>query len=186
MIRRIPFRAALYLVLTFLLVLVAPVPTRAAHTRASLGPVPTNCPPPPALQRFGPTVFGAGVGRNPVWAVGLRSSVIPEGAATAHGWVYKVLWAVAPHTAGKILLRGWNLRTGAPIWLSFNGGPATRGAAIGPRQAGALAMMPNGQPVAMHGWRGFPSGIYISSAGCYVLFAQWRTGAWIVPFAAGA
>ena len=97
-----------------------------------------------------------------------------------------MLWAVAPHTAGKILLRGWNLRTGAAIWFSLSGAPPTRGATIGPRREGAQAVMPNGQQVNMHSWRGFPSGIYIPSAGCYVLFAQWRTGSWIVPFAAGS
>jgi hypothetical protein len=191
-VRHIYLHLALCMTVAFSLWLAAPASAHAAHHTAYLGPIPTNCPPSPASRRFEPSVFGAGLGKNPVWAVGLQPPVALLGDSTSHGWGYKVLWAVAPHTAGRILLRGWNLRTGAAIWFSFGGvgggmaAFATRGAVLGPRERGAQEVMPSGKPVNMHGWRGFPSQIYLTAAGCYVLFVQWRDGAWIVPFAAGA
>jgi hypothetical protein len=191
MVRRVRLHLALCMAVAFSFWLAGSASAHSARHRPYLGPIPTNCPPSPSLQRFEPSLFGAGLGKNPVWAVGLQPSVGLVGDVTVHGWGVKVLWAIAPHTPGKVVLRGWNLRSGAPIWFSFNGVGsgtatyATEGAVIGPRQRGAQEVMPNGKPVNMHGWRGFPSAIYLRSAGCYVLFAQWRSGAWLVPFAAG-
>ena len=151
---------------------------------AVLGPAPANCPPAPAPQSFAPKVFGPGVGGAPVWAVfGGQSAVLPgephstvSPPHTRDGWQMKILWALAPATTDTVTLRGWNLSTGKRVvfGLSDVAGNGTVGM-LDPRSGG-------GNP---DGWGGFPSDEYFPSAGCYVLFAQWRTGSWIVPFAFG-
>jgi hypothetical protein len=85
----------------------------------------------------------------------------------------KILWAMAPGTTDVVTLHGWNLATGARVLFDLKG--VEKVGQLDPRLGGS----------GMDGWGGFPSEEYLPSAGCYVLFAQWRTGAWMIAFAFG-
>jgi hypothetical protein len=88
----------------------------------------------------------------------------------------KILWALVPGTTDTVTLRGWNLATGRRVVFGL---PDVSG-------HGKVGMLdPRAGGSNPDGWGGFPSDEYFPSAGCYVLFAQWRTGSWIVPFAFG-
>lgn len=166
---------------------------RSAATTTVLGRAPTNCPATPAPERFTPE-FGPGWGGGSVWAVGLgagQSFLIPGQAHSSgvpgrsvYGWGNKILWAVAVSSPGRVTLRGWNLRTGQPIHFGFGG---TEPAAPTPFVTVAHLDAQAARAITHNSgaYEGFPSEEYFPSAGCYVLYAQWRTGSWIVPVAFG-
>jgi len=95
----------------------------------------------------------------------------------------KILWAVAVKSPGRVTLQGWNLQTGKPVHFGFGIGPSTQATITTVAHLDARASRT--QTHNTGSWEGFPSEEYFPSAGCYVLFAQWRTGSWIVPFAFG-
>jgi hypothetical protein len=88
----------------------------------------------------------------------------------------KILWALAPGTTDTVTLRGWNLSTGKRVVFGLSNVSGNgKVVVLDPRAGGSNP----------DGWGGFPSDESFPSAGCYVLFAQWSTGSWIVPFAFG-
>ncbi|HZU12373.1 MAG TPA: hypothetical protein VFB58_06000 [Chloroflexota bacterium] len=74
-------------------------------------------------------------------------------------------------------MRIWSLRTGKLAWSTINRNQsATR--------VGTL-LVEKGDPTNPNGWWGETAAVYFPSAGCYAFFAQWKGGAWLIPYAAG-
>jgi len=161
-------------------------PTPLVASAANIGPVPQNCPPGPTPKNVDPSVFGAGVGGSPVWAIGFDG---PH--ATAHlngwsedlslvqyGWNYKILWSVGRDYTHPVVLRGGLLSGGTPLWFRIGARTPTMTPVLDPQHPGTST----GSDV---GWAEFPSYLLIPKAGCYYLEAQWPGGSWRITFAAG-
>jgi hypothetical protein len=155
----------------------------------NLGAVPGNCPAGANPHNVNPA-GGSWIGSGPVQAVGLwrgPQDVLPVGGRQRYGYPQKVLWLVGRKLHQDVTVRGWNLRTGQRVWFGFTDQGPYRST---PVPVGILyyryptAMSTD--PVFARRWFGYSSLIFVPAAGCYVLYAQWRTGGWIVPFAAGA
>jgi hypothetical protein len=69
-------------------------------------------------------------------------------------WSFKTLWFALQRYQGPFLIRGANLRTGAPVWF----GEAPQAPALAVR-----AQTVNGD----HGFREAPGGTYVRQLGCY-------------------
>lgn len=152
-----------------------------------LAPAPTTCPgPKPRPKKVTPGVNRV-IGRSPVWA-GPYGMLDPKTGAlqmvgnvprTRYGWRDKVLWLVAYHHKGVIRLRGRNLTTGTA--LEFN----VELSGVGTTTTGLLnhgkpgAVTNPGEP------KQFPSYIYFTEAGCYVLSASWNGGSWKIVLGLG-
>jgi hypothetical protein len=154
-----------------------------------LGQAPTNCPTTPDPQSFN-RWFGMGLGSGPVRAVfGGPGTVIPTESHnpaglphTRYGWPEKTLWAMTPGTTDIVTLHGWNLATGKRVLFNFKG-VADDNTPLEIKKVGKLD--PRFGGTGADGWASFISEEYFPSAGCYVFFAQWRTGSWVVPVAYG-
>jgi hypothetical protein len=165
-------------------VLWSPSPGTAVARAQGAGLAPTNCPK-SSVHSVG-SQGAAWVGNHAVraWSIWQGSqATLDVGGGDAHGLQQKVFWRVRRTLHQVVTLRGWNLRTGSPTWFHFaDQGAGTQPyapkAVLDPRYASADPQDPT--------WPGYASVITVPSAGCYILFAQWRTGSWAVPFAAGA
>jgi hypothetical protein len=125
---------------------------------------------------------GSGIGRGPVYpglgGSGGRLYALPDdqfGGPWAGG---KVFWYVRPSYRGRVLIRG--RRLDGPQSLGFNGGR---------RPARELRIEPwdsvtwRGQP---SGSRGIPSGVRVSTSGCYGVQIDGTTFSRVVVFAVEA
>lgn len=170
----------LALVLAFCLSM--PTPTEAGKLRKPrLGPLPQNCPSAHA-QIFGTWhVYGG----PPVWAAGIdetgRIHVYPKAKHTRHGWGFKLGWWNEPSLTTKAVVHGWNLSTGQRMWFNQKGD--TNGIPLEQKKNGLLD--PGKGSIGDNGWRFHASEEFIPSAGCYVLYAQWKSGGWALPLAIG-
>jgi len=109
-----------------------PTPTSSQATAIS-APSPTLTPPPLGLApqncHSGPTprtIFsdvGPGVGRSPIWAFGLDTTIrIPSYFTyTQYGWTWKIIWRMAKSYTHPVTLRGRNLHNGTPLWFQIDG-----------------------------------------------------------------
>lgn len=159
-----------------------PAPTTPRDVPA-LGAAPTNCPPTPPSRTETP-FFGAGVGVSPVWVVGFDQPYATKrltGVSTSYtprGWTALVIWAIEPGYKGRVTIHGGGLRDGRPIWLS-----------VGLRQDPALSatLDPAGVDLDLQSenWNEWFGALYLPTAGCYFLEADWPNGSWRVSFAAG-
>lgn len=173
---------------TILSLLAALLPLPVLASGATLGSVPPYCPSGANPHHVNPA-GGSWLGRGPVQAISLwhgPQGVLPVGGKQKPGYPQKVLWLVKRSLHQDVTLRGWNLRTGVPISFELSQGPSsqqvvTTAPLLNWRHPGAVNNAPAYRP-----WRDYPSELYIPAAGCYVLYAQWRAGGWVVPFSAGA
>lgn len=187
-----PLRTACYACIVLPLCLPPLSSTLAAHKSVpTLGPIPSNCPPTAHEQvvHGGSHVFGS----SPVWAgiygnapfsdrqVG-RIHLGPLSIHTRHGWGFKVLWWIEPSLASKVTIHGWHLGTGQRMWFNQEGNRPD-GTPLQQKRSGIID--PTQATPDQEGWKFYPSMEYIPSAGCYVLFAQWKEGAWALLFAMG-
>jgi len=142
---------------------------------------PTDCATVGSPQQLNPA-FGPGIGGNPIWIiaasttihVGFGDGTLRGVTYTDHGWSVKVLWVVDPNFNGQIQVSGGLLDTEHPLWMQF-GGPPVKSAVLDPTKA----------PTGAGGWPGFPSYLFIPTAGCYFITASWASGHWRLVVAAG-
>ncbi len=155
---------------------------------AQMDPAPTNCGPVPEAISLD-SHFGPGLGSWPVWGTinegGTEHKGIlsmskdhPTGETYLPGWwAQKVLWVVKLTYQGEVKLSGFNVADNSPIYFSLNNGqPQTNVASLNPDNPTA------GAPGSDR-WAYFPSLLWVSKAGCYVIQAQWNGGSWqqVIP-----
>ena len=109
------------------------------------------------------------------------------GPRTKYGYPQKVFWQLTRSAHGPVTLHGWNLQTGQRIWF---GTPLDREGFQHIFARRVMLVTEHYQSVNV----GPPTGrllftpldfIFVPAAGCYMLHAQWKTGSWTLPFAAG-
>jgi len=171
-------------VLVLLWVAVA-IPTVEAAGRPSVaryfGPAPQNCPiansslihPYKGYIWVGsPSLRGYSL-----WYMANRRLALGFGDRTKYGYPQKIFWQLASSVRGPVSLRGWNVRTGQPIWF----GRPLPDAHPKPLVPGPVIAWPS----AIIRYRRAPSLTFVPGAGCYVLEARWKGGSWTMPFTAG-
>lgn len=109
------------------------------------------------------------------------------GPRTRYGYPQKVFWQLARGAHGPVTVRGWNLRTGQPMWFGI---PLDR-EGFGHIFVRRVMLVTEHNQVANVGpptgriYFTALNGIFVPAAGCYMIRAQWKTGSWTLPFAAG-
>jgi len=168
----------------------SPTPPPLPVNDYSMGRAPQNCPATDgsmvhAAYNNKPNVFPHRfwwIGRGPLvghsdWIVHGHRVTLHFGSHTKYGYPQKVGWQLMRGAHGPVTLQGWNLRTRQTIWF------------------GHPLPTAHPQPVVPPPVIAWPAGIvrdhrapnllFVASAGCYMLRAQWKTGVWTLPFAAG-
>jgi len=144
---------------------------------ATLAAPPTNC---GATTPTDVSTFGRGIGGLTAWAVGFDGPQatlhVANGPRTAYGWRAKVLMVVDASQVAPITITGRS-DSGAALWFEI-GGAVSAPPTTAPRLGGSTVP-------AVHGWKQFPSYVYVPSAGCYTLRTSWPGAGWTVRFAAG-
>ncbi|HEV2459784.1 MAG TPA: hypothetical protein VGS80_15620, partial [Ktedonobacterales bacterium] len=168
-----------------------PTPTLVAPP---IGPVPADCERSPTGPQVGESSPGGGVsavGDGSVWVdgfVGGSPATISitgdmNGAYSAWGWPVHIALAFKNPFSAVVTLAGSDVRSGAPLWLSFARGggdtPPAPSFIIDPQQEQGLIMSGDSQAVW---WNGT---MYLPGSGCYALNASWQGGGWGNLFAAG-
>jgi hypothetical protein len=158
--------------------------TLHAISTENFGPPPAECPRGPEPMKFSDD-WGSGVGGYPVWVLGMGGPYATlyffngsNNTRTSHGWADKKLWVVKRTYHGAVRLHGGSLRDSTPLWFQIGGNPPTTEPVLdlsGPETRGDKT-----------GWADFPSYLFIPSAGCYFLEAEWEGGRWRLDFAAGS
>lgn len=167
-----------------------PTPPLITPTPPPLGPVPKDCPPGPTPQQIFSDLGPSGVGSYPVWAFGFDGphatvplSRDPDAYTPPYGWTTKVIWRVSTHYTHPVHLQGGNLRTGTSLWFQIGDQNPEPSPILDPRPAEqAIAESGDPNPPQAVGWRSY---LYIPTAGCYYLEADWPGGSWRITFAAG-
>ncbi len=141
-------------------------PVATSNIEATLGPIPPNCPPTPQPQELS-SIFGPGVGSYPLWLISDGRVGLNGDKQTQYGYLQKALWEVEPSFTGTVTVRGTNLSDGTPLYFQAGGATPTMTMLLDTNNPGT----PTGAP-----WKGWPSYIYATKAGCYVIEAQWTGG----------
>jgi hypothetical protein len=152
---------------------------RPPSIAASFGTAPQNCPiasPRMIHQVRATTVYiwvGSGALRgNTGWYIANGRLALGFGARTHYGYPQKVFWQLINGSRDPVALNGWNLRTGQRIWF---------GHPVLPDPDHHLIAW----PAAIVRHHRAPTLMFVPSAGCYRLHAQWSGGSWTIPFTAG-
>lgn len=69
--------------------------------------------------------------------------------------------------------------TGKAVWFALEDTTGTGG------QNGTVVHLDRSRGDTVNGWSQFPGGVNFPSAGCYVFFAQWKKGGWLLPVSVG-
>ncbi len=156
---------------------------------SEMAPAPTNCGPTPEPLEVNSDVAAA-IGSWPIWGTISSSkdktkAVLgmpkehPNTTPRIDGWwAQKVLWFVKVTYKGEVKLYGFNLADKSPIYFSLNNNDLTPTAILNPDKPGAFAG-------GSDKWAYFPSLMWVSKAGCYVIEAQWDGGMWQQTIAVG-
>lgn len=173
-----------------------PSPSPFGGASAQLRPLPQTCPPSSIhLPKTISSQFAPAVGAGPASGVGIGSyKQVPfaliwtsNDASEAHnqyGWGHKLLWVVATHAQGAVIIHGMNLRTGTPLYpeseyAETSSTPTTL--ILNPSDPTVVSQDANRDDQ----WTQFPGGLTVPDAGCYSLEATWPGGSWHLTFAAG-
>ncbi|MCC7451374.1 MAG: hypothetical protein IT324_28450 [Anaerolineae bacterium] len=161
----------------------APTAAATVEVAAEMGDMPTNCGPTPEPLQIDENV-GPSIGSWPLWTVmyyqqdGVRKVglAMPKDrmnrpSALQGWWSQKALWTVKLTYKGEVTLRGYNVADNSPIYWTLNNGAPTTSPVLNPEQPGAWAK-------GSDQWAFFPSYVWVSRAGCYVIEAQWNGGMW--------
>lgn len=163
-----------------------PVPT-SPRSEPALSP--TNC---PLIALPGTKAFPKGwggflsdttmIGHSPVWAgVGLHIHVYTGTLGYHVVWpTTKILWEVSQDLTPPVTVQVKNLATGAIAWWGKGDQPPSTSVLV----LDASNQGFHGSPA--DGWYEWGSVLYILTAGCYLMDAQWPNGAWHIVFAAGS
>jgi hypothetical protein len=182
MVQRLLVSAACYVALAFPASVVShaagnsPLPSVASY----LDVAPQNCPTSimvhqdhPGRPLDGGWIGGGALVGHSMWIVHAHRATLSVGVnRTKYGYPQKVFWQLARGVHVVVTLRGWNLRTGQQIWF---------GHPVPPDPDHHLIAW----PAAVVRDHRAPTLTFVPSAGCYMLHAEWRTGSWSIPFAAG-
>jgi hypothetical protein len=162
----------------------AGVPLLVNPLPAPLGAVPQLCLQGPTPRSISPAIRPV-LGGAPVWVAGFdgphATLHIPDPSAatyTRYGWIEDLLWEVGPNYPEPVIIRGENLRDGAPLWLRMDNQAITTLLVLNPGAPHAVSSLGKA-------WAEWWVSVYISLAGCYALKVSWPGGAWQIIFAAG-
>ncbi|MBI5670872.1 MAG: hypothetical protein HZC41_23005 [Chloroflexi bacterium] len=86
-------------------------------------------------------------------------------------WFTKAAWFVDKSYVGEVRIRGVNLADNSPIYFDFSSDEPHTVASLNPDQ-------PGGFVTGLDELAFFPSGVWVSDAGCYRLEAEWDGGRW--------
>jgi hypothetical protein len=117
--------------------------------------------------------FAPAIGRSPVWAIGFGGL-----KATAEDG-QKVLWAIDGRFSDPVTVSGWRVRGHTPLQIQLVGSQHTTSAILDPHHPLASQPYHRGWPKP---WAYFPSNIFATQTGCWVLRARWPGGSWRVRF----
>jgi len=161
----------------------APTATATVELASEMADIPSNCGPTPEPIQIDETV-GPSIGSWPIWTVmyykqdGQRKGglAMPKDRMNRPSgprgwWSQKALWTVKLTYKGEVTLRGYNVADNSPIYWTLNNGAPTTSPVLNPEQPGAWAQ-------GSDQWAFFPSYVWVSKAGCYVIEAQWNGGMW--------
>jgi hypothetical protein len=158
-------------------------PTMQLTPAATMDAPPTDCGPLPGAVRVS-NAYAPVLGAWPVWGT-LGSDgilVMPEEPTTDASlpgwWGRKVLWLVKTSYEGEVTLRGYHTADNSPMLFSFDNNPPTASPVLNPDNPTAFAQ-------DSQNFANFPSGVFVSRAGCYVLEATWNGGLWRQTIAVG-
>ena len=171
-------------VLSLALAVIAPLaPPGDAAATSKPGLMPQNCPPSRAEEKFSPS-FPVGAGPSPLWAVLWEPSAqlhIRASDKYPRGYGHKLMWVIDPTGPAKgLTVRGWNLSTGKKVWFDLENTTGANGEAGTPVHLDRARGTEEGT-----GWTQFPGAVYFPSSGCYVFFARWSRGGWLLPVSVG-
>lgn len=109
------------------------------------------------------------VGSWPLWStIGYGGE---QGSNTPQTWKWKVLWLVNTSYEGEVKIRGSHVDDDSPVYFSFGGSEPVTEATLNPENPGAYAE-------GSEQFANFPSYVWASKVGCYVLEAEWQGGLW--------
>jgi len=166
------------------------VPTEQAtvEVAAEMEAAPTDCAPAPEpfpiSEHYGPVL-----GTWPVWGTivytsGERTGVLaianerPDTDTLPGWWPQKVLWLVKTNYEGEVQLHGYNVADDSPMYFSLNANAPITAVTLNPKIPGAFA-------AGSEQFANFPSYVWVSKAGCYLIEAQWDGGLWRQTIAVG-
>jgi hypothetical protein len=155
---------------------------------ATMDVVPENCGELPDPIDIDPMIQGV-VGMWPLWIAVPNANTEAKAIlwmpdfhyhseeALKGWWSTKVGWFVAKSYTGKVKVTGYNLADHSPIYFEF----------IDPLTDTAIldSAKPSGFIKGIDNFAFFPSGVWVSKAGCYIVKAEWDTGLWQQTIAVG-
>src|SRR5713101_4942976 len=158
----------------------------AVAENSTLASLPLNCPSVAAPQNFDPVTFPPGVGASPIWITGLsgppllvhREDINPS---QDYGWAYHVLLVVKSDYSDAVLLSGGSQHDDFPLLFDKEIVPQ------GQSPVTAFFQLNTQHPdfPSQYGdehWKAWEIRLYVPSAGCYYLQAEWLGGSWKVNF----
>jgi hypothetical protein len=167
---------------------VAATVVATVEVAARMEPPPTTCGPSPepleVSKHYAPVlgsrpIWGTiGYGRDERKGVLVMSKEPAKSSRLPGWWVQKVLWLVKTNYKGEVKLRGYNLADNSPMYFSIGGDIPIAVAALNPEKPEAYA-------AGSDQFANFPSLVWVSKAGCYVIEAQWEGGLWRQTVAVG-
>ncbi len=167
---------------------ITPTSEAAVEVAPQMESAPTDCGPAPepiaVSEHYAPVL-----GTWPIWGTLSSGGTEPEGilampierrefSQLKGWWAQKVLWLVNTNYVGEVHLHGTNVADGSPIYFTFGESTPTTTPIFNPEMPGAFA--PGSQYFA-----NFPSLVWVSKAGCYLIEAQWDGGLWQQTIAVG-
>jgi hypothetical protein len=117
--------------------------------------------------------FGRAVGRSPVWAVGF------DGVTASALDGQKILWAIDGRFTEPVTVSGWRMRGYTPLQIQLVGNDRATLVILDPHHPLAFQPYHHGWPKP---WAYFPSNIFPTQGGCWVLRAKWAGGSWSLRF----
>jgi hypothetical protein len=166
------------------------VSTREAtvEVAAQMDIAPTDCGPTPepvvVSEHFAPVL-----GTWPIWGTISSGTADRKGILSipvennnsgllAGWWAHKVLWLVKTNYDGEVHITGFNIADDSPMYFSLEGNTPTIIAVLNPETPGAYA-------AGSDQFANFPSFVWVSKAGCYLIEARWNGGLWRQTIAVG-
>lgn len=163
-------------------------PEATIEAASQMESAPTNCgplPEPLAISEY----YGPVLGMWPIWGTfssggekprGVLAMPLehPRGSQLEGWWAQKVLWLVKTNYDGEVRLKGLNVADGSPMYFTFGDSLPIEEAIFNPESPGAYAQ-------GSEQFANFPSLVWVSKAGCYLIEAEWNGGLWQQTVAVG-
>ncbi|MBA2287365.1 MAG: hypothetical protein H0W02_17985 [Ktedonobacteraceae bacterium] len=162
--------------------------TRVFLYGGTLAPAPHNCVAQSRLGTFDAPTFPAGIGKDPLWITGFSGSQAalispgPHQRIEGYGWAFSITLVVKKGFPGPFFLTGMSQDASTLLWFD-NLAPASG-------KTNTLVLDPNYTSIqpqkSDQQWQAWKVTVYVRSAGCYSLTANWPGGQWDAVFAAGS